>query len=65
MPVHVKKLDAAKHIFSHIEWHMIGYAVKVDELEKVNKKGFLFIHPDEIMRVYPLPAAFEKYKGLT
>lgn len=65
MPVHVKKLDAAKHIFSHIEWHMIGYAVKVDELEKVNKKGFLFIHPDEITRVYPLPAAFEKYKGLT
>lgn len=61
MPIHIKKLTDAKHIFSHIEWHMIGYAIKVDELEKINKKDFLFIHPDEIEQVYPIPSAFEKY----
>lgn len=61
MPIHVKELPAAKHIFSHVEWHMIGYEVKVDELEKTNKKEFLFIHPEEIQKVYAIPSAFEKY----
>ena len=27
MPIHIKKLPAAKHIFSHIEWQMIGYDI--------------------------------------
>ena len=61
MPVHIKKLSEAKHIFSHIEWHMIGYDIRVDELEKTNNKNFLFIHPEEIQREYPIPSAFEKY----
>lgn len=61
MPIHIKELPAAKHIFSHVEWHMIGYEIKVDELEKTNEKGFLFIHPEEIQREYPIPSAFEKY----
>ena len=30
-PLRIQKLPAAKHIFSHIEWHMTGYAVKVEE----------------------------------
>ena len=61
MPVRVKKLESAKHIFSHVEWHMTGYEVSVDELEKTNKKEFLFIHPEEIGQRYPLPSAFETY----
>lgn len=61
MPVRVKKLEPAKHIFSHIEWHMTGYEILVDELEKTNEKGFLFIHPEEIEKEYPLPSAFEAY----
>ncbi|MGN1267776.1 MAG: A/G-specific adenine glycosylase [Dorea sp.] len=61
MPVHVRPLVEAKHIFSHIEWQMIGYEIKVDELEKTNKKDFLFIHFDEIQEKYPIPSAFEKY----
>lgn len=64
MPIHIKKLPAAKHIFSHIEWHMIGYDIRVDELEKTNNKDFLFIHPEEIQREYPIPSAFEKYMKL-
>lgn len=61
MPVHIRKLGQAKHIFSHIEWHMTGYEVTVDELERTNEKGFLFIRPDEIEREYPIPSAFEYY----
>lgn len=61
MPVRIEELPAAKHIFSHVEWHMIGYKVRVDELEKTNRKNFLFIHPEEIEKKYPIPSAFEKY----
>lgn len=61
MPIKVKKLPEAKHIFSHVEWHMIGYEIKVDELEKTNERNFLFIHPEEIDKKYPVPSAFEKY----
>lgn len=61
MPVYIKELPEAKHIFSHVEWHMIGYEIRVDELEKTNKKGLLFIHPEEIAKDYPIPSAFDKY----
>lgn len=33
-PVRVKRIGTAKHIFSHVEWHMTGYELLVDELEK-------------------------------
>ncbi len=61
MPVRIKELPYSKHIFSHVEWHMRGYEVKVDELEKTNRKGFLFVHPEEIKKKYPMPSAFETY----
>ena len=61
MPIRIKKLEPAKHIFSHVEWHMIGYDILVDELEKTNEEDFLFIHPKQIKKEYPIPTAFEKY----
>lgn len=61
MPVRIKKLEDAKHIFSHIEWHMSGYEIVVDELEKTNENAFLFIHPEEIEKKYSIPSAFEAY----
>ena len=64
MPVRIEELTNAKHIFSHVEWHMKGYFVKVDELEKTNQKNFLFIHPKEIEKEYPIPSAFEKYMDI-
>ena len=29
MPLRIKKLSAARHIFSHVEWHMTGYEILV------------------------------------
>ena len=60
-PMRIKKLGEAKHVFSHVEWHMTGYAVHVDELEKSCEKDMLFIHPEEIQKEYPIPSAFEHY----
>ena len=60
-PLRIQKLEDGKHIFSHVEWHMIGYRIRVDELEKSCTEKMLFIHPEEIQEEYPIPAAFETY----
>lgn len=60
-PVYVKQLPKSKHIFSHIEWHMVGYTVQVDELEKHCTEQMLFIRPEEIQQSYSIPAAFGTY----
>lgn len=60
-PLRIKPLGEAKHIFSHVEWQMIGYSIRVDELEKSCTEDMLFIHPEEVENEFPIPAAFEKY----
>ena len=60
-PLRIHKLEEGKHIFSHVEWQMIGYRIRVDELEKSCTEKMLFIHPEEIQAEYPIPAAFETY----
>ncbi len=64
-PIRIKKLDAARHIFTHKEWHMTGYAVRVDELAKSQcgqgKNDLIFIDPAETKGRYPIPSAFAVY----
>ena len=61
-PIRVKKLRNAKHIFSHIEWHMTAYEVIVDELEKNCKEEMIFAHLEEIQKEYSMPSAFSAWK---
>ena len=61
MPVRIKKMGTAKHIFSHVEWHMTGYEVVVDELEKNCSEEMIFAAKDEIQKKYSIPSAFEAY----
>lgn len=60
-PLRIKPLGEAKHIFSHVEWQMIGYSIRVDELQNSCTENMLFIHPEEVENEFPIPAAFEKY----
>lgn len=64
MPVRVRKLEDAKHIFSHVEWHMIGYEMLVDELEKNCGAEMIFAKKEELETVYSIPSAFESYMKL-
>ena len=58
----IKKAPEGKHIFSHKEWHMKGYVIKVDELEPFSgKEEFLFVETKEAQEKYPLPSAFKVY----
>lgn len=62
--LHLKKAQDAKHIFSHVEWRMTGYEIKVDALEKNCSADMLFVRRKEIEGKYPIPAAFEAYKRM-
>ncbi len=59
-PVRVWPLAPAKHIFSHVEWHMCGYMVLVEEKES-ESGSLLFIEPEKTEREYSIPAAFAAY----
>lgn len=61
----LEELPPAKHIFSHKEWHMTGYYVKVDELERMEPGGnLIFVEPYETEEKYPIPSAFAVYTDL-
>ena len=60
-PIHIRKLENAKHIFSHVEWHMIGYCVRVDELDLPQTSPFIFLEKEETQDKYPIPTAYKAY----
>lgn len=67
MPVRIRELPDARHIFSHVEWLMKGYEILVDDLEKTNTEGFLFADRKNIAKEYAIPSAFDvytKYAGI-
>lgn len=60
--VHIKRLEDAKHIFTHKEWHMTGYALRVDELERASiQEKFCFVETTQVQRQYPIPTAYAAY----
>ncbi|MDO4523608.1 MAG: A/G-specific adenine glycosylase [Eubacteriales bacterium] len=59
-PIRIQRLTEAKHIFSHIEWQMIGYAVRIEEPENSTEE-YLFVEPEKTQENYPIPAAFAAY----
>lgn len=59
-PLFIRRLEEAKHIFTHKEWHMTGYSVRVEELEG-EIKGMLFVDMETMKKEYPIPSAFEAY----
>ena len=64
-PIRIQKLEDSRHIFSHKEWHMVGFAVRVDELADVKgaaqAEELIYIDPQETRDRYPIPSAFAAY----
>lgn len=64
-PIRIQKLQDSKHIFSHIEWHMSGYAVLVEEVgfeeTKATEQKLLFVDAENSQERYAIPAAFTAY----
>ena len=63
-PLRVQRIDDAKHIFTHIEWHMIGYVVKIaSEFDGVHLSPDLhLVENDVLRRDYAIPSAFSAYR---
>lgn len=61
----IKRLTDSKHIFSHREWHMMGYQIRVDELspkgEGTFTEDFIYMEPEKTQEEYPIPSAFAAY----
>ena len=61
----IKKMEESKHIFSHKEWHMTAYQIRVDELvpkgERLKQENWIFAESADVEKNYPLPSAFTAY----
>lgn len=57
----ITPLPAAKHIFSHVEWHMTGFRI---ELKDRPAGDFLWVTPEDVKKTYSLPGAFKAYTKL-
>lgn len=54
----LNRLKESKHIFSHVEWHMIGYSAILPEAAK---EPPILAGKEELEEAYPLPNAFRAY----
>ncbi len=54
----IEKIGAHHHVFSHIEWDMVGYKI---QLSSMNKE-FEWIEKEEILEKYPIPGAFIPFR---
>lgn len=74
---HIERVGDAKHVFSHVEWHMTGYRVSVElrtereckaeeecEDEVSGAGAYFFVEREEIREKYPIPNAFAAYTKL-
>lgn len=58
----IEPLTESKHIFTHKEWHMIGYSVRVDELDRgEDLTDFIFVDQRQAKEKYPIPSAYSAY----
>lgn len=60
-PKSIVPLPEAKHIFSHVEWNMIGYDIIVDNIGEHLKKPYIAAKHEEVITTYSIPTAFASY----
>ncbi len=60
-PLSISYLGEAQHIFTHVEWDMIGYCVEVAYPHVT--EDIVWASLEEIGSIYPLPSALRAYTG--
>ena len=64
-PIRIHPACDAKHIFSHVEWHMKGYVVFLQasdyEANANQMSEWIFVDVEETKHNYAIPSAFVKY----
>ena len=59
-PIRIQALAPAKHIFSHVEWHMQAYMVLVEDAEEP-VESMVFARAQHAVETYAVPSAFSAY----
>ncbi len=67
-PLRITELPGARHVFSHVEWEMTGYMVRVADTESFREAGpsdpgYLLVEARTAARDYAIPSAFAAYVG--
>ena len=61
----IQKMESSRHVFSHKEWDMVAYRIRVDELagkgKALEEENWIFVESREAEKNYPLPSAFAAY----
>lgn len=57
-PLRIIELDPAKHVFTHLEWHMKGYIILTPD----TNKDFTWVTYKKLNHEYAIPTAFKKYQ---
>ena len=59
----VERIEDSKHIFTHVEWQMTAYAVKIasDFEETSLSRDLHLVRSDTLRREYAVPSAFSAY----
>ncbi|MBO4309414.1 MAG: A/G-specific adenine glycosylase [Clostridia bacterium] len=62
-PLDVRRVEDAKHVFTHIEWHMIAYTVHVAPMSDGYHppSGCYLVNAAERLSDYAIPSAFSAY----
>ncbi|MEG2930871.1 MAG: A/G-specific adenine glycosylase [Ruthenibacterium sp.] len=63
--ISTEPLPAAKHVFTHLEWHMTGWACRVSPVAggcPRAPRGCVWATAQELCTVYTLPGAYKVYK---
>lgn len=58
----ITKTPPAKHIFTHIEWHMTGWFCEISG--EASQFPFTFATPEEIRETYSVPSAYKAFLKL-
>jgi len=56
---HIAELNSSKHIFTHLEWHMIGYFISAEEIGQ--NLDFSWATKELLKHQYSVPKAFKEY----
>ena len=60
-PLYIKALPDARHVFTHLEWRMKAWLIRVAALEGRDIPGILFADKNRQEKEYAMPSAFRAY----
>ncbi|MFA0816647.1 MAG: A/G-specific adenine glycosylase [Anaerofustis sp.] len=62
---HITPLQPAKHIFTHVEWHMKGYLIEITKFYDVfDSDSLVWTDAEGLEKTFPIPNAFSVYNKI-